>query len=162
MKKFIVFMMAISLFVLSGCSSESIIARAHLFEYLESEPLSVEVYMDDVESFENMRFAGFSNYGYADDTHLELRYLKDSVYAEVIYNYDYTEDALGNIELTIQSVEITYKNFDEFEYLNIVKTDINDYYQFDETAYDEFIVMLYELRLKDVVWVITSLGYELK
>lgn len=155
-------MMAFTLLFLNGCTSESIIARDQLYGYLSSKSFSVDIYSDDVESFDNERFGGFSNYGYADEDHLELRYLKDSVYTEVIYYYDYQEDDQGQIDLRINSVEINYKNIDENEYLKIVKTGIDDYHQLDEKSYDAFIISLYELRMIDVVWVLTSLGYQVK
>jgi hypothetical protein len=162
MKKIFALLLVVGMFVLNGCTSVSIIARDHLFGYVESKDFIEDEYSIGTYDFSQHVFGGFSNYGYADDEHLELRYLKDQVYTEVQYFYDYSEDASGQIDLTLNRVEIVYMNIDENEYLKLVKDGLNDNYQMTEEEYDDFIVMLYELRMKDVIWVITSLGYELK
>jgi hypothetical protein len=162
MKKIFALLLVVGVFVLNGCTSASIIARDHLFGYVESKDFIEDEYSIGTYDFSQDVFGGFSNYGYADDEHLELRYLKDQVYTEVQYFYDYSEDASGQIDLTLNRVEIVYMNIDENEYLKLVKDGLNDNYQMTEEEYDDFIVMLYELRMKDVIWVITSLGYELK
>ena len=160
MKKVLVFLLMMCLFVLSGCDNESIIARDYLYGYLEDEDFEVDIATIDVYDYQDQRFGGFSNYGFADDEHLELMYLKDSVLAEVCYSFTYHRVSVDSINLVIDQVKITYTNIETNEYIHIVKDNLNDSYAFTQIEYDEFLVALYELRLQDVVWVLDHLGYE--
>lgn len=92
MKKLILLLITITIFSLVGCTSESIIARDHLYNYMSSKDITSDVHQYDMSSYDDLRFGGFSNYGYADKEHLELRYLKDDIYVEVRYLYQYLED----------------------------------------------------------------------
>lgn len=153
--------MFVSLFLLNGCNSASIKARDHLYGYLESGGFYVDRYIQDDNLFTDMVYGGFSNYGYATEDYLELIYLREDVSAIIRYDYDYELLDSGLINLTVVAVNIDYKNIETHEYLRISQVDINDVYEFTEEEFDEFNVMLYELRLVDVLWVLDALGYEL-
>lgn len=161
MKKIILLLFLTSLFILAGCSNVSVESRNQLYSYLESKGFEEESYSDNV-ALEDMSYGGFSNYGYLDHEHLDLLYLRDTIYVQVIYHFDYVELDNDMIRLTVSTIEITYQNIAENEVLYLLKSDINEVSDMTVSAYEDYMVFLYELRLKDVVWVIDALGYELK